>query len=101
MKHTRIKKVNNKLVQKTQDDIIRNIYKVKANFVSAVYTSILDNGDSNIVVRMTFAERMMLNNNQEEYMPVSAVAMNIQDFIRTYNAMTQHLQMLREQKKIP
>jgi hypothetical protein len=99
MKRTKLNKKPLGL-KRTEDTMIRNIYKVKATFVNSVYTSVIDNGDQNIVMRLTFAESMRLNDSIE-HNPIAAVAMNIMDFIKLYNSMTMHLQTLREQKKVP
>lgn len=101
MKRTKLTKRLDPKIKRTEDDMIRNIYKVDAKYVNAVYTSVIDNGDQNIIMRLTFAETLKMHDNKVEHKPVCAVAMNIMDFIRLYNSSTQHLQLLREQKKIP
>lgn len=101
MKRTKIKNLPKKDTEKAGDDTVRRLYSVKSYFVGPTYLSTIDNGDQNILVRLTFAEPMMLNNNRIEHSPVSSVTMNIVDFQKFYNLATMQLQMLREQKKIP
>lgn len=101
MKRTKLKKMNPKVMLSAEDDIIRGLYKIKANYVNGTYLSVIDNGDQNIQVRLTFAESMKLNGNIIVHEPNTAVVMNISDFIRFYNLATMQLQNLREAKKIP
>lgn len=100
MKREKLKKLPQKVVERACDDMVRNIYKVNANYVGPVYLSVIDNGDQNIAVRLTFTEAMLLSENKQEYNPVSAVVMNIVDFQKFYNLATTQLQTLREAKKI-
>lgn len=101
MKRVKYRKPSQREMEKAGDDTVRRIYSVKSYFVGPVYLSVLDNGDQNIAVRLTFVEPMLLNNNKVEHNPVSSVTMNIVDFQRFYNMATMQLQSLREAKKIP
>lgn len=101
MKRTKLKKMNPKVMLSAEDDIIKGLYKIRANYVNCTYLSVIDNGDQNIQVRLTFVETMRLNGNITAHEPSTAVVMNISDFIKFYNLATLQLQNLREAKKIP
>lgn len=99
VKRARFKK--QELTKQAGDNTVRSIYKVHANYVNSCYLSVLDNGDQNIQIRLTFTEDMMLNDKKIEHEPVCAVVMSIMDFQKLYNLSTLSLQELRNLKKIP
>lgn len=92
---------NQKKINEANKEQVRKLYNIPALWVGGLYMSIIDNGDANIGVRLTFTEQMMLPDGTIEFNPVSAVVMNIVEFQRFYQLATMQLQALREAKKIP
>ena len=99
IKRVRYKK--QELTNQAGDLAVRAIYRKNANYVNSTYLSVLDNGDQNIQIRLTFVEDMRLSDNKVEHEPVCAVVMSIMDFQKLYNLSTLTLQQLRNVKKIP
>ena len=99
IKRVRYKK--QELTKQAGDAAVRAIYRIHAQYVNSTYLSVLDNGDQNIQIRLTFTEDMRLNDNKVEHEPVCAVVMSIMDFQKLYNLSTLTLQQLRNNKKIP